>query len=46
MFGYMDFLIVFKWFQVWPGSQSYKAPSIITTLINIPLKLGQTVNDN
>ena len=44
MFGYMDFLIVFKWLKVWPEQDSWKAPSIITTLINLPLKLGKTVN--
>lgn len=42
LFGYMDFLIIFKWLKPW---QLYDptAPSIITTMINIPLRLGQTV---
>lgn len=38
IFGYMDFLIVFKWLQDWTNF----APSIITTMINIPLELGGT----
>ena len=38
IFGYMDFLIVFKWLNNWITS----APSIITTMINIPLELGAT----
>ena len=43
-FGYMDFLIVFKWLQFWPEDGTY-APSIITTMINLPLKLGATVTN-
>ena len=43
LFGYMDFLIVYKWLQPWPLYAS-DAPSIITTMINLPLKLGKTVN--
>lgn len=43
MFGYMDFLIVFKWLKHWPKEDDWKAPSVITTLINLPLKLGKTV---
>ena len=42
LFGYMDFLIVFKWLKDW-GYYSPVAPSIITTMINMPLKLGKTV---
>jgi len=42
MFGYMDFLIVYKWLQDW-GYYSATAPSIITTMINLPLRFGQTV---
>jgi V-type ATPase 116kDa subunit family len=45
LFGYMDFLIVYKWLQNW-GYYSTVAPSIITTMINLPLKLGKTVNNN
>ena len=41
LFGYMDFLIIFKWLQFWPDIDL--APSIITTMINFPLKLGKTV---
>ena len=41
LFGYMDFIIIYKWLQYWPDVQI--APSIITTMINIPLKLGKTV---
>ena len=40
LFGYMDFLIVYKWLQNWDDRP---APSIITTLINIPMKFGATV---
>jgi len=40
-FGYMDFLIFYKWGTDWRGN-SAKAPSIITTMINMPLKLGST----
>lgn len=43
LFGYMDFLIVFKWLTDW-GLDSPTAPSIITTMINMPLKLGATVH--
>ena len=42
LFGYMDFLIFFKWTVDW-GIDSPNAPSIITTMINIPLDLGKTV---
>ena len=42
LFGYMDFLIIYKWLQYWPDIDT--APSIITTMINFPLKLGKTVN--
>lgn len=46
LFGYMDFLIVFKWLKVWdyddgkhtPPTQW--APSIITTMMNIGMTLG------
>ena len=42
LFGYMDFLIVYKWTVDWSGNTA-NAPSIITTMINLPLKLGKTV---
>lgn len=42
LFGYMDFLIVFKWLTDWTGRINY-APSIISTMMNIGLKLGKTV---
>lgn len=42
LFGYMDFLIIYKWLQPWKPYDS-TAPSIITTMINIPLKFGKTV---
>lgn len=42
LFGYMDFLIIYKWSVDW-GIDSEYAPSIITTMINIPLKMGSTV---
>jgi len=41
-FGYMDFLIIFKWLKPWQVYDSH-APSIITTMINMPLKVGKTV---
>lgn len=48
LFGYMDFLIIFKWLKVWdervgliPPQQW--APSIISTMMNIGLDLGRTV---
>ncbi len=44
----MDFLIVFKWLKVWDErvgviSPERWAPSIIGTMMNIGLSLGQTV---
>ena len=42
LFGYMDFLIVYKWLTPWKLYDS-EAPSIITTMINLPLKVGKTV---
>lgn len=42
LFGYMDFLIIYKWTVDWGVGSTY-APSIITTMINIPLKAGSTV---
>jgi V-type H+-transporting ATPase subunit a len=42
LFGYMDFLIVFKWLTDWTGKD---APSIITTMMNIGLKVGKTVTN-
>lgn len=41
LFGYMDFLIVYKWTVNW-GLYAANAPSVITTMINLPLKLGKT----
>jgi hypothetical protein len=43
VFGYMDFLIIFKWLKHWGYGNSH-APSIITTMINLPLMVGKTVN--
>jgi V-type H+-transporting ATPase subunit a len=42
LFGYMDFLIIYKWCINW-GYNSANAPSVITTMINIPLDTGHTV---
>lgn len=49
LFGYMDFLIIFKWLKVWnehvdniPPQQW--APSIISTMMNVGLSLGKTVH--
>ncbi len=39
-FGFMDFTIIYKWLTNWPEN---KAPSIITLMINMPLKLGSSV---
>ena len=38
----MDFLIVYKWLKDWGYGNSH-APSIITTMINLPLQMGKTV---
>lgn len=49
LFGYMDFLIIFKWLQPWDVSPDPEvpaqqwAPSIISTMMNIGLKVGATV---
>jgi len=43
VFGYMDFLIMFKWLKPW-GYGNVHAPSIITSMINLPLMVGKTVN--
>lgn len=47
LFGYMDFLIIFKWLKPWdekvgdiPPNQW--APSIISTMMNIGLSMGKT----
>mmetsp|Transcript_1114 Transcript_1114/g.1000 ORF Transcript_1114/g.1000 Transcript_1114/m.1000 type:complete len:599 (-) Transcript_1114:4-1800(-) len=37
LFGYMDLLIILKWLTSYEGNESL-APSIINTMINIPLK--------
>ncbi len=42
LFGYMDFLIIYKWNKDW-GIDNPNSPSIITTMINLPLTLGKTV---
>jgi V-type H+-transporting ATPase subunit a len=42
LFGYMDFLIIYKWLVPWKLYEP-NAPSIITTMINLPLKVGKTV---
>lgn len=42
VFGYMDFLIIYKWLKDW-GYGNAHAPSIITTMINLPLQMGKTV---
>lgn len=41
LFGYMDFLIIYKWLRPWKLYDA-NAPSIITTMINLPLKVGKT----
>ena len=42
LFAYMDFLIVYKWLVPWTPATIPQAPSIITTMINLPLKMGHT----
>ncbi len=43
VFGYMDFLIIYKWFVEWGQVVSLSAaPSIISQMIAIPLSLGST----
>jgi len=39
LFGYMNLLIIIKWLSNYTGQES-NAPSIINTMINIPLKGG------
>jgi V-type H+-transporting ATPase subunit a len=39
LFGYMNLLIILKWLTNYTGQES-NAPSIINTMINIPLKGG------
>ena len=40
LFGYMDLLIIIKWLTNYSGHE-HDAPSIITTMINIPLNGGK-----
>ncbi len=43
LFGYMDFLIVYKWLVPWGTERDTSmAPSIITQMIDIPLAFGST----
>lgn len=37
LFGYMDLMIIIKWLTDYTGKEN-EAPSIINTMINIPLK--------
>ncbi|CAD8142676.1 unnamed protein product [Paramecium pentaurelia] len=41
-FGWMDFLIIYKWFINWTG-RTDEAPSVITLMINMILAPGQQV---
>jgi V-type H+-transporting ATPase subunit a len=57
LFGYMDFLIIYKWLKPWNcvidpvanlmdctnGVKDYGPPSIISTMMDIGLKVGSTV---
>ena len=48
LFGYMDFLIIFKWLKLWDERVGQVppeawAPSVISTMMNVGLKLGETV---
>ena len=38
----MSFLIVVKWLTDWSIYGTFKAPSVINTMINFPLALGST----
>lgn len=39
----MDFLIVFKWLKFWdPLDAAHPPPSIISTMMDIGLKVGST----
>lgn len=40
VFGYMDILIIIKWTTNYSGVE-YTAPSIITSMINIPLNYAK-----
>lgn len=42
LFGYMNFLIIVKWTTDYTGNE-HNAPSIINTMINIPLKSGTII---
>lgn len=49
LFGYMDFLIIFKWLKPWSEEPTIDgvpsrqwAPSIISTMMNIGLSMGKT----
>jgi hypothetical protein len=44
LFGYMDVLIVIKWLTNYHGHE-HDAPSIISTMINIPLNKGRIDGD-
>jgi V-type H+-transporting ATPase subunit a len=47
LFGYMDFLIIFKWLKLWdPKDSAHPAPSIISTMMDIGLKTGSTEKAN
>jgi len=39
-FLYMDFLIIYKWFQTYEGENTRNAPSIIATMIAIYAEFG------
>ncbi len=42
-FGYMEFCIIFKWLTDYGGyeEKAKKSPSIITLMIDLPLKEGK-----
>jgi V-type ATPase 116kDa subunit family len=44
LFGYMIVMIFLKWCKDWNGIEN-RAPSIITLLMNIFLKLGSVVRN-
>lgn len=44
LFGYMIFLIVYKWCVDWAAGQPHSPPSLIDTMINIALHPGSVTD--
>lgn len=45
-FGYMVFVIIYKWCLDWAALGTHRAPSLIVTLINMVLGFGRVGSDN